>query len=277
MIIWLASYPKSGNTWLRLFLSAYLGDHKDPDTFDINKMMIPFSLFPKNSIIKKLDIDCSNFNNLSASWLQMQTYINLTNSRIFLKTHNAMCTIDGNPFTNADQSLGAIYLVRDPRDIVISYSDHLQKTHSEVAENLLKSDTFEEGIIDGKKYNFTLLGSWSDHYKSWKNYKGINVLVIKYEDLINNTFLTFEKIIKYLNSILEIEISKDRIIECIRITSFDNLQNLEKKDGFIEKGYGKLFFRNGKAGNWKKTLNKNLSEKIEKKFFYEMKELGYLK
>ena len=122
-----------------------------------------------------------------------------------------------------------------------------------------------------------MLGSWSDHYKSWKNYKGINVLVIKNEDLINNTFLTFEKIIKYLNSISDIEISKDRIIECIRITSFDNLQNLEKKDGFIEKGYGKLFFRNGKAGNWKKTLNKNLSEKIEKKFFYEMKELGYLK
>ena len=102
-------------------------------------------------------------------------------------------------------------------------------------------------------------------------------MVIKYEELINNTFLTFEKIIKYLNSILGIEISRDRISECIKITSFDNLQNLEKKNGFIEKGYGKLFFRNGKIGNWKMNLNKNLSEKIEEKFFYEMKELGYLK
>ena len=113
MIIWIASYPKSGNTWVKLFLSAYMGNHVDPKTFDINKMMIPFSLFPTNSLIKKFDIDCSNFNNLSKKWISMQEYLNLMNKIIFLKTHNAMCTINGNSFTNSQQSLGGIYLVRD--------------------------------------------------------------------------------------------------------------------------------------------------------------------
>tara|TARA_Y100000816_G_scaffold235418_1_gene181110 strand:- start:444 stop:1277 length:834 start_codon:yes stop_codon:yes gene_type:complete len=276
MIIWIASYPKSGNTWLKLFLSAYLGNHKDPNTFDINKMMIPFSLFPTNSLIKKFDIDYSNFNNLSKHWLPMQEYLNVTNSKIFVKTHNAMCTINGNPFTNSKQSLGAIYLVRDPRDVVMSYSDHLQKTHEDVVKNLLNSDTFEEGIINNIKYNFTLLGSWGDHYNSWKNYKGINVLIIKYEDLINNTFLTFEKIIKYLSSITKISVNETRINECIEITKFDNLKNIEQKYGFNERGYGKYFFRIGKIGDWKTKLDKKLVKKIEKKFYKEMIELGYL-
>ena len=86
-----------------------------------------------------------------------------------------------------------------------------------------------------------MLGSWSDHYNSWKNYKGINVLVIKYEDLISNTFLTFEKIIKYLSSILDIEINRDLIGDCIKVTSFNNLQNLEKKNGFMKKVTGSYF------------------------------------
>ena len=276
MIIWIASYPKSGNTWLKLFLSAYMGNHVDPKTFDINKMMIPFSLFPTTSLIKKFDIDCSNFNNLSKKWISMQEYLNLMNKIIFLKTHNAMCTINGNSFTNSQQSLGGIYLVRDPRDIVVSYSDHLQKTYKDVTQTLFQSNTFEEGIIDDKKFNFTLLGSWSDHYNSWKNYRGVKILIIKYEDLVNNTFLTFEKIIKYLNSITQVSVNKDKIYECIQITKFENLKNLEIKDGFSEKGLGKYFFRAGKVGDWKGKLDEKLIKEIETKFNKEMSELGYL-
>ena len=276
MIIWIASYPKSGNTWLKLFLSAYLGNHSDPKTFDINKMMIPFSLFPTNSLIKKFNVDYSNFNNLSKNWIPMQEYLNLTHETIFLKTHNAMCEINGNPFTDSKQSLGGIYLVRDPRDVIMSYSDHLKKNPREVAARLVKSNTFEEGIIDGENYNFTLLGSWSDNYNSWKNYKGVNILIIKYEDLINNTFLTFEKIIKYLSSITKISVNKDRINECMQITKFENLKNLEKKNGFKEKGLGKYFFRSGKVGDWKTKLDNSLVKMIEVKFHKEMTELGYL-
>jgi hypothetical protein len=277
MIIWLASYPKSGNTWVKLFLSAYLGNPNASIPFDINKMLIPFSLFPTNKLIKKFNFDFSNFENIAEHWIQMQEYLNLgSKENILVKTHNAMCTINGNKFTNKQNSLGAIYLVRDPRDIVISYSSFLKKSHDEVAATIFNSKSFEQSNIDGKQFDFTLIGSWSDNYNSWKNYKSIEVLVIKYEDMISDTQNTFTKIIKYLNKIDNIKIDNEKIKSCINLTSFKNLRKIEEEKGFIEKGFGEFFFRKGRVGDWKDKLNQDLVKKIEEKFKLEMKELGYI-
>ena len=277
MIIWIASYPKSGNTWIKLFLSAYLGNQNASIPFDINKMLIPFSLFPTNNLIKKFNFDFSNFKNIAEHWIQMQEYLNLgTKGNIFVKTHNAMCTINGNKFTNKQNSLGAIYIVRDPRDIIISYSNFLKKSYDEVATYLFNSENFEYSNINGKQFDFTLTGSWSDNYNSWKNYKSIEVLIIKYEDIISDTQNTFTKIIKYLNKIDNIKIDNEKIKSCINLTSFKNLRKIEEEKGFIEKGFGEFFFRKGKVGDWKDKLNQNLVKKIEEKFKLEMKELGYI-
>ena len=277
MIIWLASYPKSGNTWVKLFLSAYLGNQNASIPFDINKMLIPFSLFPTNNLIKKFNFDFSNFKNIAEHWIQMQEYLNLgTKGNIFVKTHNAMCTINGNKFTNKQNSLGAIYLVRDPRDIIISYSSFLKKSYDEVVTYLFNSESFELSNIDGKQFDFTLIGSWSDNYNSWKNYKSIEVLIVKYEDLISDTQNTFTKIIKYLNKIDNVKIDDEKIKSCINLTSFKNLRKIEEEKGFIEKGFGEFFFRKGRVGDWKDKLNQNLVKKIEEKFKLEMKELGYI-
>ncbi len=277
MIIWLASYPKSGNTWVKLFLSAYLGNHNTSTPFNINKMLIPFSLFPTNNLIKNFKFDFSNFENIAEHWIQMQEHLNLSNrENIFVKTHNAMCTINGNKFTNKQNSLGAIYLVRDPRDIIISYSSFLKKSYDAVVTHLLNSQSFEKSYINGKQYNFTLTGSWSDNYNSWKNYKVIEVLIIKYEDMISDTQNTFTKIIKYLNKIDNVKIDNEKIKNCINITSFKNLRKIEEEKGFIEKGVGEFFFRKGKVGDWKEKLNQDLVKKIEEKFKKEMQELNYL-
>ena len=277
MIIWIASYPKSGNTWIKLFLSAYIGNQNASIPFDINKMLIPFSLFPTNNLIKKFNFDFSNFKNIAEHWIQMQEYLNLsTKGNIFVKTHNAMCTINGNKFTNKQNSLGAIYLVRDPRDIIISYSSFLKKSYDEVVTYIFNSESFELSNIDGKQFDFTLIGSWSDNYNSWKNYKTIEVLIIRYEDLISDTQNTFTKIIKYLNKIDNIKIDNEKIKSCINLTSFKNLRKIEEEKGFIEKGFGEFFFRKGKVGDWKEKLNQALVKKIEEKFKLEMKELGYI-
>ena len=277
MIIWLASYPKSGNTWVKLFLSAYLGNQNASIPFDINKMLIPFSLFPTNNLIKKFNFDFTNFEKIAEHWIPMQDYLNLgTKENIFVKTHNAICTINGNKFTNKQNSLGAIYLVRDPRDIIISYSSFLNKSYDEVATYLFNNKSFELSNIDGKQFDFTLVGSWSDNYNSWKNYKSIEVLIIKYEDLISDTQNTFTKIIKYLNKIDNIKIDNEKIKSCINLTSFKNLRKIEEEKGFIEKGFGQFFFRKGKVGDWKKKLNQTLVKKVEEKFKLEMKELGYI-
>ena len=277
MIIWIASYPKSGNTWVKLFLSAYLGNQNASIPFDINKMLIPFSLFPTNKLIKKFNFDFSNFENIAEHWIPMQEYLNLgIKGNIFVKTHNAICTINGNKFTNKQNSLGAIYLVRDPRDIIISYSSFLNKSYDEVATYLFNNKSFELSNIDGKQFDFTLVGSWSDNYNSWKNYKSIEVLIVKYEDLISDTQNTFTKIIKYLNKIDNIKIDNEKIKSCINLTSFKNLRKIEEEKGFIEKGFGEFFFRKGRVGDWKDKLNQNLVKKIEEKFKLEMKELGYI-
>ena len=207
----------------------------------------------------------------------MQEYLNLvTKGNIFVKTHNAMCTINGNKFTNKQNSLGAIYIVRDPRDIIISYSSFLKKSYDEVVTYIFNSESFELSNIDGKQFDFTLIGSWSDNYNSWKNYKTIEVLIIKYEDLISDTQNTFTKIIKYLNKIDNIKIDNEKIKSCINLTSFKNLRKIEEEKGFIEKGFGEFFFRKGRVGDWKDKLNQNLVKKIEEKFKLEMKELGYI-
>ena len=185
MIIWIASYPKSGNTWVKLFLSAYLGNQNASIPFDINKMLIPFSLFPTNKLIKKFNFDFSNFKNIAEHWIQMQEYLNLgTKGNIFVKTHNAMCTINGNKFTNKQNSLGAIYIVRDPRDIIISYSSFLKKSYNEIVTSIFNSESFELEFVF---YIFLFLdGSSSIFYKSifWKQSFLIEFINSNFENIL---------------------------------------------------------------------------------------------
>ena len=206
----------------------------------------------------------------------MQDFINLNNQNNFLKTHNAMCSINNYPFTNISNTLGAIYIVRDPRSIVASYADHFQLNHKEVVENMFSSEHGEAPIIDGKSYYNSIMGTWSDHYNSWKTYKGRKVIIIKYEDLISKTYETFSKIIKYLNEINGTIFDEKKIKFSIEQTSFINLRKLEEKEGFVERGKGDFFFRKGKIGSWKHELSVDLVKKIEQKFRKEMLELGYI-
>ena len=122
----------------------------------------------------------------------------------------------------------------------------------------------------------TLLSSWANHYKSWKNYNLGKILIIKYEDLVQKTFNKFYEIVLYLNELQNIEIDEKKILDSIEFTKFDNLQKLEKKYGFEEATSSKTFFRAGKVGSWKKELSSDLSKKIEKYFNKEMVELNYL-
>ena len=115
-----------------------------------------------------------------------------------------------------------------------------------------------------------------NHYNSWKNYNLCEVLIIRYEDLINKTKDKFCDIVSYLNKLHKIEVDKAKILECIQLTKFVNLQSLEKKYGFEDKTLSKNFFRKGEIGSWKKELDIDLSTKIEKYFKKEMEELGYL-
>ena len=144
MIIWLASYPKSGNTWLRALLSSYLySDGKF--NFDLlNKI----DSFPSERFFKNYPDKFENPEDTTKYWLKEQEKMNQSNNLTFLKTHNALCKINGKRFTNSENTLGAIYIIRDPRKVVTSVAHHYQITKDQALEFMLNE---KKAIVSQKE------------------------------------------------------------------------------------------------------------------------------
>jgi hypothetical protein len=269
MIIWLASYPKSGNTWVRSFLSHYIYGNNDNFSF---KLLNNIKKFPDINVIKDLKINFQNTNELIENWNVMQDYINLNNKLNFLKTHNSFCTINGNSFTSSSNTLAAIYVVRDPRDILVSFSNHFNLDHNRTLE-IMKSDEFWETEIKFNNFRSSLFGSWKTNYKSWVSNNTLETLVIRYEDLISEPLESFCKIINFLKDKAKITYDEKLINFSMNQTNFQNLSKLEKKDGFDEATNG-AFFKKGYSKQWT-DLDKKLITDLEENFGDLMKVLNY--
>ena len=282
MIIWIASYPKSGNTWVRSLLSHYFFSKSEKFDFDLLKHIPNFNtadfLDNKNSIKSNDDI--------IKSWIPVQKFINEKFKRnLFFKTHNVCVTNKGERFTSNEVSAGCIYVVRDPRNVITSYKNFENQTY----ENIIKNMIDEEGFLLSNKSTFEKFGikgievisSWARHYNSWvHNNTNIPICLIKYEDLVKNPSLEFNKIfdfLKKINNEKKTEINKEKLEKTISETNFKNLKDLENNNGFAEKQNREVnFFNQGVENDWKKILPNNISLIIERKFEKEMKELGYL-
>ena len=145
-----------------------------------------------------------------------------------------------------------------------------------------KNQTLLEKSTDADYSNFTFLGSWSSHYKSWKNTNDFKTLFIKYEDLENNKFDTFKKIINFVNTLKNNNqpINEKKLINSINSTNFSNLKNKEENEGFEESVYSKSgekkrFFNLGFNNRWQKILPKNILNKLNNTLQNELNELGY--
>ena len=279
MIFWLASYPKSGNTWVRMFWRSYFLPSNQ--VFSLNKkgdLDLEVSNFPTPKQLMEANIDHTNFANIAKNWITLQDIINLNGKLNFLKTHNGNFTLNNYAFTNTDNTIGGIYIVRDPRDVVLSNANHFGISNQESTNMMINMESYEIENFDTqnkKEFRRSLMGSWSSNYLSWKNYKGRKIHLIKYEDLVENPNKYFTKMLEYMKSIFPLNIDKDKIEKSIEETAFHKLQNLENQEGFIEKGVGK-FFRKGKVGEWKEKLEPKLSKQIEHHFKKEMLDLNYL-
>lgn len=277
MIVWIASYPKSGNTWMRFFIKSYLNNSNKK--FSLNNHIddtVVIETFPTERKFGELKINYQDFNDIAKNWVDLQSSINLNNKINYLKTHNAMCTINNHKFTNIENTLGSIHIVRDPRDILVSYSNYLNEHVDETLKTMLSDHSYEAGEFKNNIYKKSIIGSWSSHYNSWKSYKSRDTIIIKYEDMVHNTYDTFLRVLNYLKKITNLEINEKKMIDAINQISFKNLKNLELTEGFKENSSINPFFRTGIVGEWKKKLSKEQVRKIEKAFKIEMKELGYL-
>ena len=277
MIIWLASYPKSGNTWLRMFLKSYFLKSNEKFSLESSRLdSFKSQGFPDQFTLDHLKVDYNKFGEIVKNWEAMQDYINLNNKTNFVKTHHAMCKIGGYNFTSSKNTKGGIYIVRDPRDVLVSLSHHMGLNYEKTLEHLTSTYNFEYPASGNKFYKKSLMGTWSDHYKSWKSYKSSKILIIKYEDMVLNELNTFTKVINYLGEIDQTELKDEKLKKALKQTQFKELQKMEKAEGFLEKGKGELFFRKGKIGTWKGEVSSKIIDKIEKLFKNEMEELDYL-
>jgi len=276
MIIWCASYPKSGNTWVRAIITSLL--YSQDGIFNFN-MLKNVDLFPKRFYFKELIDDYSDLNKTSCYWITAQEKINSDGKLKIFKTHNGNYNFSGNDFTNKKNTAGVIYIVRDPRNIITSIANHYQLNLQQSADFLFDekrylfnkndpNDLAEENII-------TLLGSWKANYNSWKT--ASNSLIIRYEDLLLNTKSEINKLSMFMQKFTKFNINDEKIQNILKTTSFEILKKNEEREGFEEAANSDIkFFNLGPKNNWKNLLNKDLINIVEKQFSKEMKELGYI-
>ena len=280
MIIWLASYPKSGNTWLRSLLASYYFSEGGDFNFNLLKNI---DQFPSYDHFKNYNKIFTNPTDTTEFWLDEQEKINSDNKIKLFKTHNALCKINGNSFTNSKNTLGAIYVVRDPRNVITSLANHYEINLDQAFEFMT---TEQKGIIQkkGNSYvGFVALFSWIFHQESWTNNKLFPTLVIRYEDLQNETFLILKKVIKFIENLSKSKhlFKRQKAKKSIQSCDFEKLKKLETNEGFIESPISKKdnsrinFFKLGKDNDYKKLLNKNLITKMNLKFKDEIKKYNY--
>tara|TARA_Y100000389_G_scaffold92942_1_gene89645 strand:+ start:213 stop:1085 length:873 start_codon:yes stop_codon:yes gene_type:complete len=290
MIIWLASYPKSGNTWVRSIINQLIRNDikKDENVFD---GLLNIRRYPTPSDMLELPKIPNSFTELQKkevidytirNWKKSQDLINKKKEIQILKTHNMLCKLKVNNedhmFTDTINSIGAIHVVRDPRNIVSSVKNHFNHKNIKESIEMVKHEYTWTGFKNNEVPQ--LLSSWNNHYNSWKRFPK-NYLLIKYEDLLHNTKSEVKKLITFLSPFFKINTSENEIDIIVKNTSFKNFQNLERKGKFKENSFDKrgdqnTFFYLGPENNWQKFLKKKDSDLLISSFKHEMMELGYL-
>ena len=286
MIIWLASYPKSGNTWLRFYIiSLLMGKKTDLNLNHLRAIMN----YPHSTHFNGLVSNLFDLNEISKNWITSQKKLNSDNKLRFFKTHNMLGKYNGYPFTDAQNTLGTIYIVRDPRNVITSVKNHYSLSNYDEAlkfvfkddQILTLSDRQKALYLKSKIFPLTqFVGSWKTHYLSWKNMKK-NYILVRYEDLYENSKNEFTKVADFIGELLKVKFTQAQIENAINLSSFERLENMEKENGFTEStinndGNRNKFFFLGPKNDWRKILDKSISSDIEKKFEKEMKELKYI-
>ena len=279
MIIWLASYPKSGNTLLRSILSSYFYSNDGIFTFE---NLEKISQFPQTSHLMSIGVDVDNEKEVFKNFINAQNFINQEKEKVkFFKTHSSLCKMYESNFTDLKNTLGTIYIVRDPRNVVTSLAHHYNLSIDQATDVMIDKNR----LMDKTPKNCRVfLGSWNFNFNSWKNLKDQNkYLLIKYEDLINKKKTISLKIFKYLDLLgLKSNLDMTRLNKAIKTTEFENMKKKEENETFYEAvidsktGKRKNFFNLGPKNNWRQLLDEKNKNKIEKNFEKEMFELGYL-
>lgn len=272
-IIWLASYPKSGNTWMRIFLLNLLRDKDEP--LDINKMAslspidagrvwyepdarAPLDRLPEPELAKLVPLGHKRITALRPD-------------PILVKTHNFFGSWHGVPLHTPAVSAGAIYVVRHPLDVAVSVRGHFGMSDLDRAIGYIANENMGARLSAERMPEF--YRSWSGHVRSWTERPSPKILVVRYEDLVAAPESQFTRVVRFLG----IPADAAKIARAIRFASFDRLKKQESEQGFAEKPeQAERFFRKGKSGGWREKLTPEQVRRIVADHREQMARFNYI-
>ena len=271
-ILWLASYPKSGNTWLRAFLHNLMRNPDQP--YDINKLRDMTAGESATLLYQKFDPrPWTDLKREDVARLRPQVHrwlMNVSPDTVFAKTDNALLEDQGQPLVNMEVTVGAIYVVRNPLDVAISYAHHLSIPIDEAVDLLGMPGAV---TIPSEKHVYEYISSWSQHVESWTKNPNPRLHVMRYEDMLDSPTRTFGDVARFLG----INAPRPRIDKAIKQSSFKVLSAQEKARGFIERPEkAEAFFRRGEAGQWRRDLTADQVRRMVETHRTQMERFGYI-
>lgn len=276
-IYWLASYPKSGNTWMRIFLTNYWRNSDIPA--DINQLETTTALNSSTHFDNLIQVESGHLVSDEINLLRPAYYRafveKLGPEPVYCKTHDALQRLpDNSLIMPPDVTAGVIYIVRSPLDVAISYAHHNGHDVDKSIEWM--ADDAQELSKPTASPSYQLpqrLMSWSSHVKSWVQQSELPIFVVRYEDMLSSPLETFTSVIRFIGA----DEDPVRIQRAIHQSSFKELKSQEAQREFIEKPpRAASFFRQGTSGDWQAALTPAQIERIVQDHREVMQRFNYL-
>lgn len=271
-IVWLASYPKSGNTWTRIFLANYLFNRQTPMPInEIHKLGIGDAIARTYRMVAGRPIDTTDpRGTLALRGRVLQAIVSNGADVNLVKTHNRRDFALGTELIPPTFTRSAVYILRNPLDLVLSYCRHYGGTLEETVERIGRDDNAVAGDSESVPQ---FLGNWSDHVRGWTRGARFPVLVLRYEDLHDKPEESFSRLLGHLG----VPVDAERLARAIRFSSFGEVARQESEAAFVEKSaLADRFFSVGRAGQWQEALPPELADRIRREHGAVMRTHGYL-
>jgi len=273
-IVWLASYPKSGNTWIRVFLTNYVRNADAPA--DINKLdggpiAADRRMFDDAAGVEASELSLADVVALRAD--VFRDFARTSPRTTFVKIHDAYRRPGEPSLIPADVSLGAVYIVRNPLDVAVSFANHEGLTLDDSVDRLCQSVTVARSVHRLRLQLEQTLLTWSEHVISWTEQSEVPCTTVRYEDLLADAEQTFRVVLAEAR----LPIEPERLRRAIAFSSFDTVSRQEATAGFREKPLNSTaFFRRGRSGDWRDALTSSQVARIVDAHHDVMKRFGYL-